>query len=172
MFTINFEFFTLCNENGEQFGVLLSGDTIAGNQFCPFPTEADAKTAAAMLAKVKPDNFTYNEKSVIVDGEAFYFSNLPATARAVSLISAYQDYQSGRGRRVGEEKNSFYNKLKRRAKKHGLLIRKYKRGEDSFMLVDAGTNAVVSYPVPLPLDGISNWLDDLDEQTDDTEQPF
>ena len=168
MFTISFEFFTLCNENGELFGVLLSGDTIAGNRFCTFPTEADAKTAVAMLAKVKPDNFTYNEKSVIVDGEAFYFSSLPATARAVSLISAYQDYQSGKGLRVGEETNSYYNKLKRRAKKHGLLIRKYKRGEDSFMLVDAGTNAIVSYPVPLPLDGIASCLDDLD---DDAEQP-
>lgn len=168
MFKIDFEFFTLCNENGDQHGVLLSGDTIAGNRFFPFPTEADAKTAVAMLAKVKPDNFTYNEKSVIVDGEAFNFSSLPATAKAVALISAYQDYQSGRGRRVGEETKSYYNKLKRRASKHGLLIRKYKRGEDSFMLVDAWANTVAA-PAPMTLDQVDLWLDDLD---DDTEQPF
>ena len=167
MFTISFEFFTLCNENGEQFGVLLSGDTIAGNRFLPFPTEADAKTAVAMLAKVKPDNFTYDEKSVIVDGEAFYFSSLPATAKAVSLIIAYQDYQSGKGLRVGEETKSYFNRLKRRAKKHGLTIRNYERGEDSFMLVDV--NNTVAAPAPMTLDQVDLWLDDLD---DDAEQPF
>ena len=59
--------------------------------------------------------------------------------------------------------------LRRRAKKHGLTIRKAERGEDSFMLVDMKTNAVANYPTALSLAGIEDWLDDLDtnEGTDD-----
>ena len=53
--------------------------------------------------------------------------------------------------------------LKRRAKKYGMTIRKYKRGEDSYLLVDVYTNAVAA-PEPMTLAEIERWLDDLDAQ--------
>ena len=55
--------------------------------------------------------------------------------------------------------------LRRRAKKHGLTIRKVFRGDDdSYCLVDMRTNAVVSYPTELPLARIEQWLDELDKE--------
>lgn len=62
------------------------------------------------------------------------------------------------------------NKLKTRAKKHGLAIRKYERGEDSYMLVDVSYNAIVA-PYPMTLEQVEMWLDDLDEQNDAEENP-
>ena len=61
--------------------------------------------------------------------------------------------------------------LKKRAKKFGMTIRKYKRGEDGYLLVDVYTNAVAA-PEPMTLDEIELWLDDLDAQqeTFDREQ--
>lgn len=59
-----------------------------------------------------------------------------------------------------------FEKLKTRAKKHGLTIRKYERGEDSYMLVCIKTNCVVA-PAPMTLEQVEMWLDDLDSQ--DTE---
>lgn len=51
--------------------------------------------------------------------------------------------------------------LQYRAKKHGLTIRKFKRGEvDSYMLVEDRTNAVVA-PAPMTLVQIELWLNDL-----------
>ena len=53
--------------------------------------------------------------------------------------------------------------LKRRAKKYGMTIRKYKRGEDSYLLVDVYTNAVAA-PEPMTLAEIERELDDFDAQ--------
>ena len=57
--------------------------------------------------------------------------------------------------------------LERRARKHGDTIRKFKRGEDSYMLVDIQYNAVVSN-YPLTLAEVEQWLDDLDSANDTT----
>lgn len=54
--------------------------------------------------------------------------------------------------------------LRRKAKKHGLLIRKYERGENLYLLVDARTNCVASYPTPLTIEQVEQWLDADDEQ--------
>lgn len=56
-------------------------------------------------------------------------------------------------------------RLKRRAKRHGLTIRTY-CGEGFFMLVDVERNFVAA-PAPMTLEQISMWLDDLDEQADE-----
>ena len=54
--------------------------------------------------------------------------------------------------------------LKYRAKKHGMTIRKYRRGaEDEYMLIDIRLN-VVAAPAPMTLAQIELWLDDLDNQ--------
>lgn len=51
--------------------------------------------------------------------------------------------------------------LKRKAKKYGLVIRRYERRDpDSYMLVNAQLNAVAA-PVPMTLEQIELWLDDL-----------
>ena len=51
--------------------------------------------------------------------------------------------------------------LKRKAKKYGLVIRRYERRDpDSYMLVDEQRNAVAT-PVPMTLEQIELWLDDL-----------
>lgn len=59
-------------------------------------------------------------------------------------------------------------RLKRRAKRHGLTIRPYCGycGEGFFMLVDVERNFVAA-PAPMTLEQISMWLDDLDEQADE-----
>lgn len=58
--------------------------------------------------------------------------------------------------------------LKTRAKKRGLTIRKYERGEDSYVLVDISTNAVaVPAPTPMTLKQVELWLVDLDNLTDE-----
>jgi len=62
------------------------------------------------------------------------------------------------------------NKLKTRAKKYGLAIRKYERGEDSYVLVDISYN-VIAAPYPMTLEQVEMWLDDLDEQSDAEENP-
>lgn len=62
------------------------------------------------------------------------------------------------------------SKLKTRAKKYGLAIRKYERGEDSYMLVDIRLNAVGA-PAPMTLEQVEMWLDDLNEQADAEENP-
>lgn len=64
-------------------------------------------------------------------------------------------------------------KLKSRAKKFGMMIRKYERGEDSFMLVDIVTNAAVA-PAPMTLAELSLWLGDLEARKDleETDVPF
>ena len=54
--------------------------------------------------------------------------------------------------------------LKRRARIHSLQIHKYERGENSFVLVDRRTNAVIS--TPMPFDDIETYLDDLAANTD------
>lgn len=59
-----------------------------------------------------------------------------------------------------------FEKLKTRAKKHGLSIRKYERGEDSYMLVCIKTNCVVA-PAPMTLKEVELWLVDLDNYTDE-----
>ena len=55
--------------------------------------------------------------------------------------------------------------LKRRAKKHGIMIQKYgldAPDNENYMLVDAGT-ALVFDPYPMTLEQIDQWLDDLDD---------
>lgn len=55
--------------------------------------------------------------------------------------------------------------LQYRAKKHGLTIRKFKRGEeDSYMLGDISINAVAA-PAPMTLVQVELWLNDLDNQS-------
>lgn len=63
--------------------------------------------------------------------------------------------------------------LKRRAEKFGMMIRKYERGEDSYMLVDIATNAVVA-PSPMTLIELSLWLGDLEarKNLEETDEPF
>lgn len=56
--------------------------------------------------------------------------------------------------------------LKTRAKMHNIAIRKYERGEDSYILVDMATNAVVA-TYPLTKEQVESWLDDLDDQDDE-----
>ena len=57
--------------------------------------------------------------------------------------------------------------LKTRAFKHGLAIRKLRRGdEDSYCVVDMRTNAVVSYPTEMPLAAIEQWLDEMNDETE------
>ena len=51
--------------------------------------------------------------------------------------------------------------LKKRAEKYGMTIRK--RGEDSYIVVDRYTNAVVA-PEPMTLAEIERELDDFDAQ--------
>lgn len=51
--------------------------------------------------------------------------------------------------------------LESRAKNHGLKIRKCKRDEDSFILVDIAANTVTA-PAPMTLEQVEKWLDDLD----------
>ena len=50
--------------------------------------------------------------------------------------------------------------LKKRAREHDMIIRKYERGEDSYILVDARLNAAVS--PDMTLEQLETWLDDLD----------
>ena len=57
--------------------------------------------------------------------------------------------------------------LRRRARKHGLLIHKYTRGEDAFIIVDARINGVVSYPIPLTLEQVEEWFDDYEREDDE-----
>ena len=47
--------------------------------------------------------------------------------------------------------------LRRRASKHCLLIRKYERGEDSWMVQDY--DRFVVSPYPLTLEQVAEWLD-------------
>ena len=54
------------------------------------------------------------------------------------------------------------SELKAKAKNHGLAIRKYERGEDSFMFVDMRTNFAVD-PYPLTFEELAAWLDKLDD---------
>lgn len=56
--------------------------------------------------------------------------------------------------------------LRCRAKKHGLLIRKYERGEDSYVLVDAKTNCVASYPIPLTLEQVEYQIAATEAEAD------
>ena len=58
------------------------------------------------------------------------------------------------------------SQLKTRAKKYGMRIRVYERGEDSYMLVDVQTNSVVA-PYPMTLEQMEQWLDDLDNNQAD-----
>lgn len=58
--------------------------------------------------------------------------------------------------------------LKRRAKNFDMMIRKFERGEDSYVLVDIYTNAAVA-PAPMTLAEVELWLDDLDAQQDANE---
>ena len=53
--------------------------------------------------------------------------------------------------------------LKKRAEKYGMTIRKHERGEDSYIVVDRYTNAVVA-PEPMTLAEIERELDDFDAQ--------
>lgn len=55
--------------------------------------------------------------------------------------------------------------LKKRAEKSGIAIRKYERGEDSYVLVDMTTGAVVA-TYPMTKDQVIQWFDDLDNQQD------
>lgn len=57
-----------------------------------------------------------------------------------------------------------FGQLQYRAKKHGMTIRKYRRGEeDSYMLIDISKNAIVA-PAPMTLVQINLWLNDLNNQ--------
>lgn len=55
--------------------------------------------------------------------------------------------------------------LKKRAKNFGIAIRKYERGEDSYVLADMTTGAVVA-TYPMTKDQVIQWFDDLDNQQD------
>lgn len=48
--------------------------------------------------------------------------------------------------------------LRRRAQRHGLLIRK---NRDGYILVDSNTNGL-SAPGPMSLEQVGLWLDDLE----------
>lgn len=52
------------------------------------------------------------------------------------------------------------NKLKTRAKAHGMMIRKERNG--GYWLFDIYTNCVVA-PGPMTLEEVALWLDDLDK---------
>lgn len=54
--------------------------------------------------------------------------------------------------------------LKSRAEKFGMAIRKYERGEDSYMFVDMRTAMVVK-PCPLTFEELASHLDDLERGT-------
>ena len=54
------------------------------------------------------------------------------------------------------------DELKKRARKHDMEIRKYRRGEDFYMLVDIRGNFVAA-PEPMTLEQVALWLADLDE---------
>ena len=58
--------------------------------------------------------------------------------------------------------------LKARAKKHGLIVRKF--DDDSYILAWRDTNsAPADVPTPLTLEQVASWLDDLDDSDD---EPF
>lgn len=60
--------------------------------------------------------------------------------------------------------------LKTRAYKHGLAIRKLKRGDDdSYCVVDMRRNVTVSCPTEMPLAGIAQWLDAYEAEADEAE---
>ena len=63
--------------------------------------------------------------------------------------------------------------LKKRAEKSGIAIRKYERGEDSYVLADMTTGAVVA-TYPMTQAEILLWLADLEAKKDleDTDVPF
>lgn len=56
--------------------------------------------------------------------------------------------------------------LRRRAKKLGLSLRNYERGEDAFIVVNPAINAVVPYPVPMTLEQIAACLDEAEADDD------
>ena len=56
------------------------------------------------------------------------------------------------------------NQLKRRAAKHDMTIRK--NGED-YMIVDIHTNGLLSHPQSISLKAVEEWLDDLENQSED-----
>lgn len=58
--------------------------------------------------------------------------------------------------------------LKKRAEKSGIAIRKYERGEDSYVLADMTTGAAVA-TYPMTKDQVIQWFDDLDNQQDSGE---